>query len=281
MPVTMTPVELAYRSLPKRRRLRKPRRQVFPRTIEFQYRRALVALVEKMRQAVMDRIVPEIPGMVEASPRRDSWRNDQTPAEKLRDLIRSTTLFLEEELSEEQLDRIVKQYAGDISSFNRLQVQQVFKSVLGVDLLSSEPQLEAVISGFVAENVSLIKSVQQQFLGQVEQVVLRGLRSGLRSEEIAKQLVGEGGRASVAESRAALIARDQTNKLYGQLTEMRQVSAGVEKYVWRTALDERVRPEHAEREGRTYSWSDPPADGHPGEPINCRCYAEPVIDVGQ
>ncbi len=44
-------------------------------------------------------------------------------------------------------------------------------------------------------------------------------------------------------------------------------------YIWRTAGDERVRPEHAQYNGTKRAWSDSP---DPGEDFNCRCWAEPV-----
>lgn len=84
-----------------------------------------------------------------------------------------------------------------------------------------------------------------------------------------------------AKSHADLIARDQLQKLHGRLNEERQRAAGVDRYTWTTQGDDRVRPEHAAREGRTFSWDRPPDEGHPGEPIACRCYAEAVIDRGQ
>lgn len=278
----MTPLELAVRTLPRRRRLRRARRLAFPNTIEFKFRKRLSELVEKMRQAVKDLIVPQLPGIVR--PRKDMLTLDVTEAEKLAELMRALNASLEEEFSDEALARMLGEIGDDLSGFNRMQIHSVFRSVLGVDLLSSEPNMEELLSGFVRENISLIKSVQRQYLGEVEQVVLRGVRTGLRHEEIARQIIGQSkegfiSRFGKAESRAELIARDQTNKFYGQLTEFRQTAAGVEKYIWRTALDERVRPEHAEREGETFSWDDPPDDGHPGEPINCRCYAEPVIEL--
>ena len=45
-------------------------------------------------------------------------------------------------------------------------------------------------------------------------------------------------------------------------------------YIWRTAGDSKVRSSHADRNGKTYSWYDPPEGGHPGEAYNCRCRAE-------
>jgi uncharacterized protein with gpF-like domain len=35
---------------------------------------------------------------------------------------------------------------------------------------------------------------------------------------------------------------------------------------------------HHHREGKTYRDSKPPPDGHPGEPIRCRCWREPVFE---
>ncbi|MAK31420.1 minor capsid protein, partial [Acinetobacter sp.] len=76
-------------------------------------------------------------------------------------------------------------------------------------------------------------------------------------------------------SRARLIAADQMGKVNGQINKARQLSMGVETYVWQTAKDERVRKDHQHKQGKTFRWDDPPTGGHPGEPIRCRCTALP------
>jgi hypothetical protein len=48
------------------------------------------------------------------------------------------------------------------------------------------------------------------------------------------------------------------------------------QYIWRTQGDSKVRSSHAERDGKTFSWDEPPEGGHPGEAPNCRCTAEDV-----
>ena len=50
------------------------------------------------------------------------------------------------------------------------------------------------------------------------------------------------------------------------------------RYIWRTHRDDKVRPEHAVREGLIFSFSNPPHDGNPGEQNNCRCWAEIIPD---
>ena len=84
-------------------------------------------------------------------------------------------------------------------------------------------------------------------------------------------------RTDVSDSRAKLIARDQVAKLNGELTKERQTDLGVTGYIWRTVGDERVRDEHADNDGQFFTWDSPPSTGAPGEDIQCRCWAEPVL----
>lgn len=52
-----------------------------------------------------------------------------------------------------------------------------------------------------------------------------------------------------------------------------------EQYIWHTEQDSDVRSRHAIREGKTFSWENPPVGGHPGEDFGCRCWAENVAGV--
>ena len=53
---------------------------------------------------------------------------------------------------------------------------------------------------------------------------------------------------------------------------------GIEEYRWRTSKDERVRATHAANEGKVFRWDTPPAEtGHPGNDVQCRCDARPII----
>ena len=83
-----------------------------------------------------------------------------------------------------------------------------------------------------------------------------------------------------SQRKARIIARDQTHKLNSLLTRLRNEQLGVDAYIWRTMRDDRVRKAHADREGKVFRWQDPPPDGHPGYPINCRCHSEAVLHYG-
>ncbi len=135
-------------------------------------------------------------------------------------------------------------------------------------------------------SASLIKGITDDLAKRVTDVVLNGARTGQRSIDMAKELQK---RFKISARRSKLIARDQLASFNANLNKVRQKQVGVKKYVWSTSLDERVRgnpsgkypnakPSHWAREGKVYSWSKPPSDGHPGEPINCRCVARAIIE---
>lgn len=82
---------------------------------------------------------------------------------------------------------------------------------------------------------------------------------------------------TVTRNRIRLISTDQTYKVTADLNRHRSMLVNVELYEWRTQRDERVRPTHAENEGRVFRWdSAPVGTGHPGTEPNCRCVALPV-----
>lgn len=62
----------------------------------------------------------------------------------------------------------------------------------------------------------------------------------------------------------------------GLINQLRQQDLGIERYIWRSQDDAKVRDSHAEYDDQVFRWGEPPAGGHPGQAHNCRCYAEPV-----
>lgn len=63
----------------------------------------------------------------------------------------------------------------------------------------------------------------------------------------------------------------------GLINQLRQEDLEIERYIWRSQDDAKVRNSHAAYDDRVFRWDDPPEGGHPGEAHNCRCYAEPVV----
>lgn len=62
----------------------------------------------------------------------------------------------------------------------------------------------------------------------------------------------------------------------GLINQLRQQDLGIERYIWRSQDDAKVRDRHAEYDDQVFRWDEPPAGGHPGQAHNCRCHAEPI-----
>lgn len=77
----------------------------------------------------------------------------------------------------------------------------------------------------------------------------------------------------------------QATSLYMTLFQrLKHGEAGVTRFIWRTAGDQRVCPECARLDGKTFLYTDPPVmhctgrDVWTGEYCGCRCAEEPVLD---
>jgi len=256
----------------KRPRRRKLPKQTLPRLVSQDYARELIAIINKTREA-LEPLYRELPGLLERA-ERDRSRQDAGEGPRARALIELARQQLANAVKPTDIERLAGKFAERTQSWQRMQFAKQTKAAFGVDILSTDPRLPAIVEGFVSENVSLISDLPRKLLTDVEGVVTRGLTSGKLNSDIAKELEQ---RLNVSKSRAKLIARDQVGKLYGQVNASRQKSLGVSRFVWRTVGDERVRDEHSSLDGKIFSYDDPPSEGLPGEPINCRCYAEPVL----
>ena len=62
----------------------------------------------------------------------------------------------------------------------------------------------------------------------------------------------------------------------GLINQLRQQDLGIERYIWRSQDDAKVRDSHAQYDDQVFRWDEPPAGGRPRQAHSCRCYAEPI-----
>jgi SPP1 gp7 family putative phage head morphogenesis protein len=254
-----------------RSRKRLPR-QLAPMLIALEYSKVIEGVVAeawKLLEAEAFREVREV--LAEAAPRR---RTDSKPTDVNALFDRVSDLFFGR-LNVRALESAVDLFGRRTSEFQHAQLKKQIVAFVGVDIFVAEPNLTGALAAFTAESVALIKSIPNRLFDDVEKHVAGAVRAGVRWEELAEELRT---RRGVAESDARRVARDQVGKLYSRLNETRQQEIGVDAYIWRTSNDARVRDSHEKREGKRFLWSDPPALGHPGTEVLCRCYAEPDLD---
>lgn len=129
------------------------------------------------------------------------------------------------------------------------------------------------IEGCLAENVNLIKSIPSGCLGEVVDLVETSAKSGRDIGALTKDIKS---RFDVADSRAALIARDQNNKVTANVTRARQKELGIKQGRWRhSGFSTAPRPSHVAADGEIFDLDKGLyLDGKwvlPGEDINCGC----------
>ena len=259
---------------PKKRQ-KKPPKWLFPASQERSYDRALYALTHQLKVLIKERLLPEIPAMIKEveSKMPTNDRQDQYLS-RLNSLIISLRQAIQRTLEETIKDVVSVGVA--INQFNKEQFQRMNRTVFGIDLFVDEPWLADQLELFANQNAQLIRSLPNEELERVSQIIQRNLQEGKRYREISSDIQKSFG---ITRRRATLIARDQTTKLNSSLTKLRQQEIGVEEYIWQTSGDERVRATHKAHDGKKFRWDSPPKNtGHPGQDINCRCNAIAVLD---
>lgn len=143
---------------------------------------------------------------------------------------------------------------------------------------------ERMVSAYravVAENVSLIRSIPQQFRKDVESAVWQTVMRGGSMSELSSSLREKYG---VTYRRAALIARDQVAKSKAVMENARRAELGITEAVWQhSSAGKEPRPTHVAMNGKRFKIADGMYDSaegknvQPGELINCRCTSRAVI----
>lgn len=246
----------------------------FPASSERQYDRILYSLIKDLKDKIKEILIPEIPSMVyEVERKMPNDRNDD-----YLDRLKSLIIFIEKSI-QSKVDLTIFQATEigvEIARFNKKQSEKLYNSIFGIDIFVDEPWLSDQLKLFASQNAQLIRSIPEQELERVAGDIERGLQQGERFTDIAKDIQKSFG---ITHRRAKLIARDQTTKLNASLTRLRQQEVGVEEYIWQTSGDERVRATHRHNDGKKFRWDSPPkVTGHPGNDVNCRCVAIPVLD---
>jgi SPP1 gp7 family putative phage head morphogenesis protein len=256
-----------------------PHRQQSGKTLEREYFTIINNLLKPYYAALNRILIPLIPRITQSfqqQTRTDEQMRLDNYWEMITRSMNEISVSIGLQIFDSQIRSDVSRMGVKTSNFNRNQVDGQFRSVLGMNPLRTEPYLEPQLQAFTARNTALIKSIPTQSLNKIETLVRTAVEQGATSKTLAVAIQKE---IKSTKSRAKLIARDQINKFNGKLTQLRQAESGVEEYIWSTSRDERVRHSHSTKDGKIFKWSKPPSDtGHPGEDIQCRCVAIPILN---
>lgn len=166
---------------------------------------------------------------------------------------------------------------------------QTVKAALGVDvgLMMQLGDLRAQAALIAQKMTARIQGLASDVADGIEAGLIALIVSGGSAKAKASVVLERVAKARKAAGRAA---KQEVEALNAVLNQFRQTQAGITEYSWWTREDERVRgkpsglyprarPSHWARHGKVFSWDNPPDGGHPGEAINCRCVAMPVLKL--
>lgn len=197
------------------------------------------------------------------------------------------------EITAEQVYKALLRGLGKVSSAEKAELRRIAEESIQHAQMASSKRLEQVygrpvpewwgmtaddqaeaLQSFLTWNEDLLKDVTEKYGEQIRDTIVNASAGTTSEETLARELMQ---RFEVSQSRANVIAHDQVTKVIRSVEHKRHETLGFTSFIWRTVGDDRVRPDHVMYEGKEFTYDNPPPDGLPGQPVNCRCYEEPVL----
>lgn len=247
--------------------------------IEAKYRRQMQALLEEMARSVVYRVKA---AYRKHEPLMVGLAADAAPAKEIQDVINDLSVQWQKRLNE-AAPRMAKAFVDGAGKVSSARLKRILRDAgMTVDFKLTRT-LRDVMTASVEANVQLIKSIPEQFLGQVQGAVMRSVSTGRDLGGLTKELQKQFG---VGYRRASFIAHDQNNKATSAIQKARQVELGLDQGVWlHSHGGKEPRPTHLANHGKTFSivegWFDPDPRVRkrimPGELPRCRCVWKVVV----
>lgn len=245
--------------------------------IESDYAGRLVAIIGRWRAAT-HQLVAELPTMLGAGAiaHRDvkpgNIRHDDDPGRRARTAMDQVRAQVEATSHGPALEAMIGSFGSRVADHSKGELSRQALAALGTVPVLTDPHLARQISGFVHENVALIRKLEHGTLDHVETMLTRAVSTGLGPDHVAAEIAA---RFGIAERHARLIAMGQIGRLDSQLTRAMHLELGLTGYIWRHTPQPHPRHHHVRRDGARFLYDAPPADGHPGSLIGCKCGQEP------
>jgi SPP1 gp7 family putative phage head morphogenesis protein len=257
---------------------------------EARYRRALLSAISEMVKDVTDLITEQRESNPPVLAEDASHVNPPQPPP--RPLIgTSPSVAMREELNKiaarwqkrfaEMSDTVASSFLRNSFRGTDNAMRAALKSAGWSIEFKMTPAVRDAFEASLAENVGLIRSIPEKYLQQVEGIVMRNYAAGRDLQTMTREIKAL---SPKTQDRAALIARDQSNKANAVVTRARQKELGIAEAVWmHSHAGKEPRPTHVAMNGKRYDVSKGMYDSavkkwiFPGELVSCRCTSRSVL----
>ena len=243
--------------------------------------------VEARYRREMQRRIAEMHGSVEYwltaayrkhPPRMAELAQDASPAQRIRKVLNELAARWIARF-DEWAPKLAEAYVRETFKASDSAFRAALKDAGWAVDFKMTPAMRDAFDATLAENVGLIKSIPEQYLKQVEGVVMRSYSAGRDLATMVDQLKQL---YPAASHRAELIARDQSNKANAAVNKGRQLELGITEGIWmHSHAGKNPRPDHVAANGKRFKIAEGCLISGkyilPGEEINCRCTWRPVL----
>lgn len=203
-------------------------------------------------------------------------------ARVLLDLSNKVERSLTGRFSNKRIEQLVRKVFESNDKRARKLFYQSIGGAMGLDPagLLKRDGMKYNINALVLETTQWAKKLRDETLEMYTANTLRAMTNGDSIDSIIDQF---GVMAGKRRDHARFTARNQVGNFNSIMNKTRAKKLGIEKAVWLTSNDERVRPSHQARQGKEFDLSEglySSVDGKyllPGTDYRCRCGYRMVI----
>jgi len=186
------------------------------------------------------------------------------------------------QFSNDRIDTITQKSLGklDKKSKEEFYKQVAAKTGINVTDLIAKEGLKSTTNALMTETSQWIKTLRDDTFQKFTNNTLFAMSQGESLDTVVSQFDDI---VSERKNHAKFLARNQVQNYNSVTTKIRAQNLGITKAIWETAGDERVRPAHADREGKEFNLAEglySSDDGLyllPGTDYNCRCTYTMII----
>ena len=197
-------------------------------------------------------------------------------------LAKKTKRKLLKQFDDTRIEAEMRKQLGKLDRKSREAFYSRIAAKVGIDVkdLIAREGLKATTNALMLETAQWVKTLRDESLEKFTNNTLFAMSQGESLDTIVGQFSEV---VSERKNHAKFLARNQVQNYNSVTTKIRAQNLGITKAVWVTAGDERVRPSHADRDGKEFDVSEglySSVDGkvlHPGIDFNCRCVTEYVV----
>lgn len=186
------------------------------------------------------------------------------------------------QFGDDRIDTVTQQMLGKLDKKSKEEFYKRVAAKTGINVteLIAKEGMKSTTNALMAETSQWIKTLRDDTFQKFTNNTLFAMSQGESLDTIVSQFDEV---VSERKNHAQFLARNQVQNYNSVTTKIRAQNLGITKAVWETAGDERVRPSHADREGKEFDLAEGLYSSYddlyllPGTDYNCRCTYTMII----